>query len=76
MVRRHEGVVDTFECKVNPDEVDPAGVRAFRRRYPEGKDYVVVPVAKRPYRMRRGGREFVVCGTGGLPGEGGSKGAR
>lgn len=76
VVRRQEGVVDTFECKINPDEIDPRAVKAFRSRYPRGRDYVVVPVVKRPYRIRRGGREFVVCGTGGLPGSDGSQGAQ
>lgn len=71
VVRRQEGVVDTFECKIDPDEVDVRAVRAFRSRYPRGRDYVVVPVVKRPYRIRRGGREFVVGGTDGLPEDGG-----
>lgn len=60
---RAEGRVDTFECKIDPDEVSPAPVAAFRRRYPLGRDYIVVPVVKRAYRIRRGGREFTVCGT-------------
>ena len=71
VVRRRERRLDTFECKIDPDEVEPRAVNAFRRRYPEGRDYVVVPVVKRPYRMRRGGREFTVCGTRQLPGSGG-----
>ena len=71
VVRRRERRLDTFECKIDPDEVEPRAVNAFRRRYPEGRDYVVVPVVKGPYRMRRGGREFTVCGTRQLPGSGG-----
>ena len=67
VVRRPEGRVDTFECKIDPDEVSPAPVAAFRRRYPHGRDYVVVPDAKQPYQIRRGGRTFTVCGTSGLP---------
>ena len=67
VVRRGEGRVDTFECRIDPDAVGAAPVKAFRRRYPVGRDYVVVPVAKEPYRIRKGGREFTVCGTGGLP---------
>ena len=68
VVRRDEGRLDTFECKIDPDEVEARAVKAFRRRYPQGRDYVVVPVTKRSYRIRRGGREFTVCGTKGLPG--------
>ncbi len=71
VVRRQEGVVDTFECRIDPDEVDVRAVRAFRSRYPRGRDYVVVPVVKRPYRIRRGGREFLVGGTDGLTEDGG-----
>ena len=67
VVRRPEGRVDTFECKIDPDEVSPAPVAAFRRRYPHGRDYIVVPDAKQPYLIRRGRRTFTVCGTGGLP---------
>ncbi len=66
VVRRGEGRVDTFECKIDADAVSPAPVRAFRRRYPLGRDHVVVPVATESYRIRRGEREFTVCGTGGL----------
>ena len=68
VVRRGEGRVDTFECRIDADAFSPAPVKAFRRRYPLGRDYIVVPVAKEPYRVRRGEREFTVCGTGGLPG--------
>ncbi len=68
VVRRDEGRLDTFECKIDPDEVEARAVKAFRRRYPQGRDYVVVPVARQPYRIRQGGREFTVCGTKGLPG--------
>ena len=56
VVCREEGRLDTFECKIDPDEVEPRAIKAFRRRYPEGRDYVVVPVVKRVYRMWRGGR--------------------
>ena len=64
VARRDGGRLDTFECKMDPDEVDARAVRAFRARYPDGRDHVVVPLAGRPYRVRRGGREFVVCGAG------------
>ncbi len=67
VVRRSGGRVDTFECKMNPDEVSPAPVTAFRRRYPRGGDHIVVPLARRAYRIRRGGREFTVCATTELP---------
>ena len=70
VVRRGEARLDTLECKINPDDVEPRAVQAFRHRYPLGRDYVVVPLAKRPYRMRRGGRVFTVTGVEGLNAEG------
>lgn len=68
VVRRTEGRLDTYECRIDPDEVNPAPVVAFRRRYPLGRDHIVVPVARRPYRIRKGEREFTVRGTGGPSG--------
>ena len=46
VVRRGDERLDTFECKIDPDEIHPGSTAAFRRRYPIGRDYVVVPVAK------------------------------
>ena len=65
VVRRSGGRVDAIECKVDPDEVSPRAVQAFRRRYPDGVNYVATPMAAPPYRMRRGGVEFVVGGVRG-----------
>ena len=67
VVRREDGRLDAFECKINPDEVARAAIEALRRRYPLGDNYVVVPAATEPYRIRRGEREFTVCGTRHLP---------
>ena len=76
VVRRGERRVDTFECGVDPDEVGPESVIAFRKRYPHGRDYVVVPMARRAYSIQKGGREFTVCGTWGLPGGEGGRAVR
>ncbi len=67
VVRRGADCLDTYECKINPNDMLPKGTIAFRRRYPMGRDYVVVPVAHQPYQIRRGGRVYTVCGTKGLP---------
>lgn len=67
VVRREDGRVDAFECKINPDEVTRTAVEALRRRYPLGRNYIVVPAAREPYRIRRGECEFTVCGTCDLP---------
>ncbi|WP_420634268.1 ATP-binding protein [Candidatus Palauibacter sp.] len=67
VVRREDGHLDAYECKINPDEVTRTAVEALRRRYPLGRNYVVVPAAREPYPIRRGGSEFTVCGTSHLP---------
>ena len=67
VVRHDRDRVDLFECKIDPDELDPAGVETFRAAYPQGENYLVSPVVKEPYRLRRGTRVFTVCTTGALP---------
>ncbi len=67
VVRREDGRLDAFECKINADEVTRTAVAALRRRYPLGRNYVVVPAAREPCLIRRGGWEFTVCGTRDLP---------
>ena len=55
--------MDAVECKMNPDRLDATAVETFRGLYPEGANYIISPVAKTPYRIRRGGRVFTVCTT-------------
>ena len=64
MVRRTEGRVDLVECKLNPDKLNPAPVVAFRKRYPDGDNYVATPLVREPYLVRRGGMVFTVCSSG------------
>lgn len=64
VVRRAGGGLDSFECMVDPDEIEPRSTAAFRQRYPRGRDFIVVPSARRACGIRRGGREFAVCGAG------------
>lgn len=64
VIRRTEGRVDLVECKLNPDKLNATPVAAFRERYPNGDNYVATPLAREPYRMRRGGLTFVVCSSG------------
>jgi predicted AAA+ superfamily ATPase len=49
-----------IECKWTAGEFDPSGLRAFRRRYPEGKNFVVAHDAERPSRRRFGEIEVQV----------------
>ncbi len=67
VVRRARDSVDVFECKINPDEQGTEAVESFRRLYPNGDNYIVSPVVKKPYRMRRGDLVFTVCTTGDMP---------
>ncbi|MCY3939921.1 MAG: ATP-binding protein [Gammaproteobacteria bacterium] len=62
VVRGNEDHLHTFECKINAGELKPAAATEFRRRYPEGCNYVITPVSPKPYAMRRGGLEFTVSG--------------
>ena len=63
VVRRAEGRVDLVECKVNPDKLNPAPITAFRKRYPKGGNYIATPLARTPYRIRRGGRSAREAGS-------------
>ena len=60
VVRRGRDRLDAYECKINPDEFRAKALDAFRERYPEGRNFVVSPFVREPYRMRRGGRDITV----------------
>jgi hypothetical protein len=61
VVRRPQGAVDVFECKVNPDNFEPEALRTFRSQYPEGRNFVAGPWVDAPY-VRRYGALVVTCG--------------
>ena len=63
VVRRAAGRIDVVECKLNPDKLNPAPVRAFRSRYPDGENHIASPFASEPYRIRRGDFVFTVRST-------------
>ena len=63
VIRRADGAVDAVECKINPDRLNPGPVEVFRRIYPEGANYVVTPLDREPYRIRRGELVFTACST-------------
>jgi len=49
-VLRHRGQPPTaIECKWSPDNTDISGLKAFRRQYPEGKNFVVAHTVDRPF---------------------------
>ena len=63
VVRRAAGRVDAVECKLNPDKLNPASVRAFRSHYPDGENHIASPFVSEPYRIRRGDLVFTVRST-------------
>jgi uncharacterized protein len=46
--------VDAIECKINPERFKPDDLDVFRSLYPEGKNRVLSPAVKAPYRRRYG----------------------
>ena len=63
VIRRSRDRVDLVECKMDLDELDGRAARAFRRLYPAGENFLASPAVKEPYRIRRGGCVFTVCGV-------------
>lgn len=41
IIRRHDGAPDAIECKWSASEFDPKNLLAFRRQYPQGRNWVV-----------------------------------
>lgn len=60
--------VDAIECKWNPDQFDPAALRAFRTAYPQGKNYLVTPRGGPFYDRSYKGMTVRVCNPSALPG--------
>ena len=70
VVRHSRGRLDAVECKINPDRLDVTPIKAFRALYGEGRNIVISPSVKRPYKFRRGPLVFTACGTADyLPGQ-------
>jgi len=58
IVRRRGCPPDAIECKWSAEEADLRNLRAFRRRYPEGRNWVVASDVDRPYSRAAGGVEI------------------
>ena len=65
VIRRGDGSVDAVECKLNPEDVEHSGVEAFRALYPRGRNLILSPDVKQPYRirMRQHTHTLAVCDT-------------
>ena len=63
VIRRGDGYVDVVECKLNPENVRHSGVEAFRALYPRGRNLILSPIVKQPYRIRQHAHTLTVCDT-------------
>jgi len=61
------GQVDAIECKMNPDQLDPRSLVAFRALYPEGSNYLVSPAVKERYELRHGDLVVQYCPLDQMP---------
>lgn len=58
---RGRGRCDAIECKWNADAFSPKALVAFRRLHPEGRNFVLSPIAGEPYEVRHGSNAVTVC---------------
>ena len=66
VIRRDRGPVDVLECTINPDHFNPSAVQSFRQVYPQCRNFIVSPAARRHYRIRLRDLAFTVCDTSDL----------
>lgn len=69
VIDRGERTVDTVEAKISVDRFETKNLHAFREIYPAGNNYLVVPYADRPYRVRRKEIVLTVCEPSAIPGQ-------
>ena len=63
VIRRGGNQVDIVESKINPEHVRPSAIAAFRDLYPMGRNFILSPNVKRPYRIRHQAHTVTVCET-------------
>ena len=73
---RRGGSPVAIECKWSADELDPAGLNAFRNRYPQGHNILVATDIDTPLTRRLGGLVVRLVGLKDLPAEIASSTAR
>lgn len=52
VIKSNGNKAEAVECKINPDQFDPANLAVFRSLYPEGDNYILSPAVKSPYQRR------------------------
>jgi hypothetical protein len=57
---RPRGVCDAIECKWRAAGFDPKSLLAFRGHYPNGRNFIVTPETREPYRRKTAGLELQV----------------
>jgi hypothetical protein len=61
VIARNRDEIDAIECKWNPEQFDPAGLKVFRALYPKGKNYLVSPIATPGYHKKISGMDIYIC---------------
>lgn len=61
IIKGNGSQVDTIECKINPDNFEIGSLVIFRQNYSQGKNYVVSPLVKTPYKQRFGKLAVQFC---------------
>ena len=56
------GSPTAIECKMTASDFDPTGIKAFRKQYPEGKNYAVAHDVDRSFRRSYGAAEVEFVG--------------
>ncbi|APF20448.1 putative ATPase [Caldithrix abyssi DSM 13497] len=52
VIKFRDDSVNTYECKINPDEFKPNNLKIFRRIYPKGENFLISPVVSKPFRRK------------------------
>ncbi len=66
-VQHGRGLVDAIECKWSARGFDMRGLRAFRERHPQGRDFVVSGDGGPAHQRRMDGREITFTSLNDLP---------
>ncbi len=61
VVRTKRDTHHIVECKIDVDRASASTFEEFRKHYPIGKNFVVSPRVRQPYRTRKSGLEITYC---------------
>jgi hypothetical protein len=65
VIPRARDEVDAIECKWDPQQLEPASLKAFRAHYAKGTNYLVSPRASSAYWKQISGLKIFVCNPDG-----------